>query len=116
MSEQIDFTREEYELAKVTLERSDVPAGALALLSDWIEGEGLLVDDREDVGGIVYARMDAMIMRTPPTRSLSRSSRHGSGRWRRSPSCTARNSAARTPTRRGNARKERQRACQSSVP
>ena len=46
MSDQIDFTREEYELAKVALERSDVPVEALALLSAWIEGERLLVDDR----------------------------------------------------------------------
>ena len=66
MSEQFDFTREEYELAKVTRERSDVPAGALALLSDWIEGEGLLVDDREGVGGITYARMDTRIMAPLP--------------------------------------------------
>ena len=66
MSELIDFTREEYELAKVTLERSDVPAEALALLSGWIEGERLLVDDREDVGGITYTRMDARIMAPLP--------------------------------------------------
>jgi hypothetical protein len=66
MSEQIDFTRESYELAKVTLERSDVPAEALALLSAWIEGERLLVDDREGVGGITYARMDARIMAPLP--------------------------------------------------
>src|SRR6266699_1507901 len=50
MREPTDLTREEYELTKVALERSDVPAEALALLSTWIEGEGLLVDDREDVG------------------------------------------------------------------
>ena len=66
MSEQIDFTREAYELAKVTLEQSDVPAEALALLSAWIEGERLLVDDREGVGGITYARMDARIMAPLP--------------------------------------------------
>ena len=62
MSDQIDFTREEYELAKVALERSDVPVEALALLSAWIEGERLLVDDQEDVGGITYCRMDARII------------------------------------------------------
>ena len=66
MSEQIDFTREAYELAKVTLEQSDVPAEALALLSAWIEGERLLVDDREGVGGITYARMDVKIMAPLP--------------------------------------------------
>ena len=62
MSDQIDFTREEYELAKVALERSDVPVEAMALLSARIEGERLLVDDREDVGGITYCRMDARII------------------------------------------------------
>ena len=66
MSEQIDFTREAYELTKVTLEKSDVPAEALALLSAWIEGERLLVDDREGVGGITYARMDVKIMAPLP--------------------------------------------------
>jgi hypothetical protein len=66
MSEQIDFTREAYELAKVTLKHSDVPAEALALLSAWIDGERLLVDDREGVGGITYARMDARIMAPLP--------------------------------------------------
>src|SRR5437764_15424075 len=35
MSEQIDFTREEYELAKVALERSDVPGEALPVLARW---------------------------------------------------------------------------------
>ena len=66
MSEQIDFTREAYELAKVTLKHSDVPAEALALLSAWIDGERLLVDDREGVGGITYARMDVRIMAPLP--------------------------------------------------
>ena len=66
MSDQIDFTREEYELAKVALERSDVPSEALALLSGWIKREGLLVDDQEGVGGITYARMDARIMAPLP--------------------------------------------------
>ena len=69
MREQIDFTREEYELTKVALERSDVPAEALALLSAWIEGERLLVDDREDVGGINFCRMDARVMAPLPTSS-----------------------------------------------
>lgn len=66
MREQIDFTREEYELTKVVLERSDVPAEALALLSAWIEGERLLIDDREDIGGINFCRMDAKIMAPLP--------------------------------------------------
>jgi hypothetical protein len=66
MSEQSDFTHEEYELAKVVLEREDVPAEALALLSGWIEGERLLVDDREEVGGITYARMDVRVMAPLP--------------------------------------------------
>ena len=51
MREHTDLTREEYELTKVALAREDVPAEALALLSTWIEGERLLVDDREGVGG-----------------------------------------------------------------
>ena len=62
MREPPDFTHEEYQLAKVALERSDVPAEALALLSAWIAGEGLLVDDREDVGGVSFCRMDARII------------------------------------------------------
>ena len=66
MREQIDFTREEYELTKVVLERSAVPAEALALLSAWIEGERLLIDDREDIGGINFCRMDAKIMAPLP--------------------------------------------------
>ncbi len=66
MREPTDLTREEYELTKVALERSDVPAEALALLSTWIEGEGLLVDDREDVGGINFCRMDARVMAPLP--------------------------------------------------
>ena len=45
-----DLRREEYQLTKVALERSDVSAEALALLSAWIEGERLLVDVRESVG------------------------------------------------------------------
>src|ERR1700676_5391877 len=44
MREHTDFTREEYQLTKVALERSDVPDEALALLSAWIEGEHLLLD------------------------------------------------------------------------
>src|SRR5436309_14409998 len=60
------FTHEEYQLTKVALERSDVPAEALALLSTWIEGERLLVDDREGVGGINFCRMDSRIMAPLP--------------------------------------------------
>ena len=66
MREQSNFTREEYELAKVVLEREDVPSEALALLTAWIEEERLLVDDREGVGGITYARMDARVMAPLP--------------------------------------------------
>ena len=66
MRERSSFAHEEYQLTKVALERSDVPAEALALLSTWIEGERLLVDDREEVGGITYARMDARIMAPLP--------------------------------------------------
>jgi hypothetical protein len=66
MRAQVDLTREEYELTKVALERSNVPAEALALLSAWIEGERLLVDDREDVGGITFCRMDARIIAPLP--------------------------------------------------
>ena len=54
--------REEYALTKVALARGDVPAEALALLSAWIEGERLLVDDREGVGGIGFSRMDSRVM------------------------------------------------------
>jgi hypothetical protein len=66
MREHPDLTREEYELTKVELERSDVPAEALALLSSWIEGERLQVDDREGVGGINFCRMDSRIMAPLP--------------------------------------------------
>jgi hypothetical protein len=66
MREQIDFTREEYELTKVVLERSDVPEEALALLTAWIEGERLLIDDREDIGGINFCRMDARVIAPLP--------------------------------------------------
>ena len=59
-------TRDEYELTKVALDRSDVPAEALALLSAWIEGERLLVDGREGVGGINFCRMDARVMTPLP--------------------------------------------------
>lgn len=52
------FTPEGYQLAKVALTREDVPAEALALLSAWIGREGLLVDDREGVGGVDFCRMD----------------------------------------------------------
>jgi len=60
------MTHEEYELTKVALERSDIPVEALALLSTWIEREGLLVDDRKDVGGINFCRMDARVMAPLP--------------------------------------------------
>ena len=66
MSEHTGLTREAYELTKVALAREDVPAGALSLLSTWIEGEGLLADDREDVGGINFCRMDARVMAPLP--------------------------------------------------
>jgi hypothetical protein len=66
VKEQVDFTREEYVLTKVALERSDVPAETLALLSAWIEGERLLVDDREDVGGITFCRVDARVIAPLP--------------------------------------------------
>ncbi len=66
MRETSYMTREEYELTKVVLERSDVPAEAMALLSAWIEGEHLLLDDREGIGGINFSRMDAKIMAPLP--------------------------------------------------
>jgi hypothetical protein len=50
----------------VALAREDVPAEALALLSAWIEGERLLVDDREEVGGINFCRMDEKVMAPLP--------------------------------------------------
>jgi len=64
--EHSDFTHEEYQLTKVALTREDIPAEALALLSAWIEGEGLLVDHREDVGGINFCRMDARVIAPLP--------------------------------------------------
>src|SRR5260370_7308255 len=68
MGEPPHVTHEEYQLRKVALAREDVPAEALALLSAWIEGEWLLVDDREGVGGIDFCRMDSKIMAPlPPT-------------------------------------------------
>ena len=60
------FTHEEYELMKMPLAREEVPDGALAALSAWIEGERLLVDDREDVGGINFCRMDIKVMAPLP--------------------------------------------------
>ena len=60
------FTHEAYQLTKVALTREDVPAEAMGLLSTWIEGEYLLVDDREDVGGISFCRMDAKIIAPLP--------------------------------------------------
>ena len=66
MREPSYFTHEEYQLTKVALEPSDVPAEALALLSAWIEGERLLVDEREGVGGINFCRMDARVIAPLP--------------------------------------------------
>jgi hypothetical protein len=66
MRESRYFPHEEYQLTKVVLERSDVPTEALALLSAWIERERLLVDDREDVGGINFYRMDAKVVAPLP--------------------------------------------------
>jgi hypothetical protein len=60
------MTREAYELTKVALTREDVPAEAMALLSAWIERERLLLDDREDIGGINFSRLDAKIMAPLP--------------------------------------------------
>ena len=50
---------DEYELTKVALVLGDVPAEAMTFLSAWLEGERLLVDDREGVGGINFCRMDS---------------------------------------------------------
>ena len=66
MREPTDLIREAYELAEVALSRPEVPTEALSLLTTWIEGEGLLVDDREDVGGIAFCRMDARAMAPLP--------------------------------------------------
>jgi len=60
------LTHEEYELIKVPLERSEVPADALAALTAWIESEHLLVDDRENGGGIDFSRMDAKLVAPLP--------------------------------------------------
>src|SRR5437660_6589566 len=66
MREPSYFTHEEYAVTKVALAREGVPAEAFALLSAWIEGERLLVDDREDVGGINFCRLDAKVMAPLP--------------------------------------------------
>src|ERR1700736_1116173 len=66
MREPSDSTREEYELTKMALAREEIPAEALALLSAWIEGERLLVDDREGVGGIGFSRMDSRVIAPLP--------------------------------------------------
>jgi hypothetical protein len=60
------FTHEEYQLTKVALASEKVLAGAIALLSAWIEAERLLVDDREEVGGIDFCRMDSKVMAPLP--------------------------------------------------
>jgi hypothetical protein len=62
MREPSDLAHEEYALTKVALAREDIPAEAFALLSAWIEGEHLLVDDREGVGGIDFSRTDSRVM------------------------------------------------------
>jgi hypothetical protein len=59
MRELPPLSHEEYELMKVPLERSAVPVDAVAVLNAWIERKRLLVDDREDMGGINFSRMDA---------------------------------------------------------
>ena len=59
MGESPFMSHEEYELMKVPLERLDVSVEALAALTAWIERERLLVDEREDIGGISFSRMDA---------------------------------------------------------
>lgn len=66
MREPNGLRHEEYLLTKVHLAREDVPAEALTLLSAWIEGEGLLVDEREEVGGIEFCRMDAKVIAPLP--------------------------------------------------
>src|SRR5216683_2804956 len=54
------FTHEEYELMKMPLAREEVPDGALAALSAWIEGERLLVDrDGEKGWKLVQIRNDS---------------------------------------------------------
>jgi hypothetical protein len=62
MREPSDLSHEEYALTKVALAREDVPAEAFALLSAWIEGEHLLVDEQVDMGGIDFSRMDSKAM------------------------------------------------------
>lgn len=66
MREPSGLTREEYQLTKVALAREDVPTEALALLAAWIEGERLLVDDQEGVGGIDFSRMDTKVVAPLP--------------------------------------------------
>jgi hypothetical protein len=66
MRELSDLVHEEYALTKVALAREDVPAEAFALLSAWIEGEHLLVENREDMGGIDFSRMDSRAMAPLP--------------------------------------------------
>ncbi|GHO96303.1 hypothetical protein KSF_063510 [Reticulibacter mediterranei] len=59
MRESPFLSHEEYELMKVPLDRSDVPVEAIAALTAWIERERLLTDERENIGGISFSRMDA---------------------------------------------------------
>lgn len=58
MKESPFLSHEEYELMKVPLDRSDVPIEAIAALTAWIERERLLMDERENIGGISFSRMD----------------------------------------------------------
>jgi hypothetical protein len=66
MREQPVLTDEQYKLMKIILERSEVPADALTALTSWIEKERLLVDEREDVGGMAFLRMDAKFVAPLP--------------------------------------------------
>ena len=66
MREPPELTHEEYELMKIPLKRSEAPADVLATLTSWIEGECLLVDNREDVGGIDFSRMDSKVVAPLP--------------------------------------------------
>src|SRR2546423_11708233 len=66
MREPSSFTHKDYALSKGALAREKLPAEAFALLSAWIEGGRLLVDEREDVGGITFCRMDSKVMAPLP--------------------------------------------------
>ncbi|QBD79971.1 hypothetical protein EPA93_29905 [Ktedonosporobacter rubrisoli] len=62
MREPSNLAHEEYELLKVPLIREDIPPEAQILLKAWIEKEGLLVDDREDMGGMDFSRLDTRLI------------------------------------------------------